>query len=165
MAEQKNLAISKISQVYVRANVENDRLIQNLISPVQNRNAAVIARLPPPWREKFNSFLVDTNGLLYMDNRLVIPRDMRENILRAFHFGHAGRDSMLREASDVWWPRVHREIVKEARNGPESQQAGKNLKCIKTQKEFGKLPEMKKPNEEISVDFAGLFQNANMKEK
>ena len=40
MAEQKTLANSKVSQVYVRANVENDRLIQKVINRVQNRNAA-----------------------------------------------------------------------------------------------------------------------------
>ena len=77
-----------------------------------------------------------------MDVRLVVPRDMRENILTAVYFGNAGRDSLLREASDVWWPRVHREIVEKAQNCPECQQAGKNLKCIKTQKEIGKLQEM-----------------------
>ena len=36
-----------------------------------------------------------------MDQRLVIPEDMREIVLRAIHFGHSGRDAMLREASDV----------------------------------------------------------------
>ena len=79
-------------------------VIQKVINLVQNKNSAVIARLPPPWREKFNSFSVDSNGLLYMDHRLVIPKDMRENMLRAIHFGHAGRDAMLREASDVCGP-------------------------------------------------------------
>ena len=34
-----------------------------------------------------------------MDHRLVIPKNMQENLLRAIHFGHAGRDSMLREAA------------------------------------------------------------------
>ena len=76
-----------------------------------------------------------------MDQRLVLPEDMRENVLRAIHFGHAGRDAMLREASDVWWPRIHREIVEKARNCAESQKAGKNFKCINSQKEFGKIPE------------------------
>ena len=47
-----------------------------------------------------------------MDQRLVIPKDMRENVLRAIHSGHADRDAMLPGASDVWWPRIHREIVK-----------------------------------------------------
>ena len=102
-----------------------------------------------------------------MDQRLVIPKDMRENVLRAIHFGHAGRDAMamLREASDVWWPRIHREIVEKARNCAECQKAGKNLKCINSQKEFGKIPEAKNPNDEISIDFAGTFQNAYKQKK
>ena len=100
-----------------------------------------------------------------MDHRLVIPKDMRENMLRAIHFGHAGRDAMLREASDVWWPRIHREIVKKARNCNECRQTVENLKCMKAQNEFEKLPAANYPNEEISLDFAGPFHNANAKKK
>ena len=149
-AESANSPNSKISSVYIKANAENDRVIQKVIRLVQNKNAAVIARLTPPWREKFNSFSVDPNGLLYMDNRLVIPKDMRENMLRAIHFGHAGRDAILREASDVWWPRIHREIVEKARNCNDSRLTGKNLKCMKAQNEFGKLPAANQSNEKIS---------------
>ena len=47
-----------------------------------------------------------------MDNSPVIPEDMRENVLHAIHFGHAGRDLMLRESADIWWPRIHRELLK-----------------------------------------------------
>ena len=165
MAETKDFTKSKISSVYVKAIAENDRTIQKVINLVLNKNTAVIARLPPPWREKFNSFSVDSNGLLYMDHRFVIPKDMRENMLRAIHFGHAGRDAMLREASDVWWPRIHREIIDKARNCSECREAGKNFKCIKSQKEFGKLPQADQPNEEVSFDFVGPFQNANLKKK
>ena len=165
MAEAKDLSKSKISQNYVQANYENDRNIQNIIRLIKDKNPAVISRLPPPWREKFNSFSLDSKNLLYMDQRLVIPKDMRENVLRAIHFGHAGRDAMLREASDVWWPRIHREIVEKARNCAECQKAGKNLKCINSRKEFGKIPEAKNPNDEISIDFAGPFQNAYKQKK
>ena len=165
MAFNNELASSKISNVYIQANAENDRLIQKVIGLVRSRNNAVIARLPPPWREKINSFSVSENGLLYMDNRLVIPKDIRENVLRAIHFGHAGRDAMLREASDIWWPRVHREIVEKAKTCTECQNAGKKLKCLKSQNEFGKLPETHDPNEEIALDFAGPFQNTNQKKK
>ena len=45
------------------------------------------------------------------------------------------------------------------------QKAGKNLKCINSQKEFGKIPEAKNPNDEISLDFAGPFQNAYKQKK
>ena len=98
-----------------------------------------------------------------MDHRLVIPKDMRENMLRAIHFGHARRDAMLREASDVWWPRIHRDIVEKARKCNECRETGKNVKCMKSQNEFGKLPGANLPNEESSLDFAGRFHNANAK--
>ena len=160
-----DLANSKISKVYVQANYESDKTIQKVIRLVKDRNVAVISRLPPPWREKFNSFSVDEKGLLFMDQRLVIPKDMRENLLRAIHFGHAGRDAKLKEAADVWWPRIHREIVEKAQKCTECLKAGKNLKCIKSQNEFGKLPETNEPNEEISIDFAGPFQNAIKQKK
>ena len=87
-----------------------------------------------------------------MDQRLVIPKDMRETLLRALHFGHACRDSMLREAADVWWPYIHREIVEMAQKCSECSKAGKNLKCFKSQKEFGKIPEAKEPNEVNALD-------------
>ena len=47
MAESTNSPNSKISSVYIKANAENDRLIQKVIRLIQNKNAAVIARLPP----------------------------------------------------------------------------------------------------------------------
>lgn len=61
---------------------------------------------------------------------------------------------MLREATAIWWPKIHREIVELARNCEKCQQAGKNLKCIQSQKQYGELPEAKIANEEISIDFA-----------
>ena len=145
MSEERDLSKPKISQNYVQANYENDRNVPKIIRLFKVKNFAVISRLPPPWREKFNSFSMDSNNLPYMDQRLVIPKGMRQNVLRAIHFGHAGRDAMLREASDVWWPRIHREIVEKARNCSECQKAGKNLECVNSQKEFGKLPEAKSP--------------------
>ena len=59
---------------------------------------------------------------------------MRENNLRAIHFGYAGRYAMLREASDVWSPRIHSEIVEKAQECSECQESGKNQKCFKSQK-------------------------------
>ena len=80
-------------------------------------------------------------------------------MLSAIHFGHAGGDAMLREAADVWWNRKHREIVEKANNCPECIRAGKNIKCLKSQKEFGTLPKVEKQKEEVSLEFSGPFQN------
>ena len=72
-----------------------------------------------------------------MNERLVIPKNMRENLMNAIHFGHPGRDAMLRDAADVWWPKIHREIIEKASNCPQCRLEGKNLKFVKSQKEFG----------------------------
>ena len=48
----------------------------------------------------------------------MIPKNMRENVLRAIQFGHAGRDAMLKEAVGIWWPHVHREVVEKAKKLP-----------------------------------------------
>ena len=84
MTTFKDLSYSTLSYVYVKENAENDRVIQKVIQLVQNRNNAVIDRLPPPWRKRLNSFALDSYGLLYMDHRLFIPTDMRENVLGSF---------------------------------------------------------------------------------
>ena len=75
-----------------------------------------------------------------MDHRFVFPKDMRANMLRGILFGHGARDAILREASNVWWPRIHKEIFEKARSCSDCRLAGKNLKCMKSPKDFGKLP-------------------------
>ena len=62
------------------------------------------------------------------------------------------------------WQRIHPEFVEKAKNCVECQKAGKNL-CVNTQKEFSKIPEAKSPKDEISLDFAGPFQNAIKQER
>ena len=61
---------------------------------------------------------------------------------------------------DIWWPRMHQEVVDQARLCDQCLQSGKNLKCMLRQKQVGKLPEASEQNEEIALDFAGSFQNA-----
>ena len=125
MTSESDLADSRISKVYIQANYENDKIIRKIVRLVKKKNTTIVSRLPPPWREKFPSFSVNEQGLLFMDNRVVISKDMRDNMMRAIHYGHAGRDSMLREASDIWWPKIHREIVENVQNCQECQKAGK----------------------------------------
>ena len=95
-----------------------------------------------------------------MEQRLVIPRDMRENVFRAIQIGNAGRDAMLREATDVQWPRIQSEVVVKAQSCAKHQKAGKNLKCVKPQTKIGKLIEAEEPNEKTFINSAGPFQNA-----
>ena len=85
--------------------------------------------------------------------------------MSSLHYGHPGRDSMLATVANVWWPRLHREVVGIAQICPDCKEAGKNLKPLLRQSQIGKLPKRKEVNEEIAHDFAGPFQNAKGAEK
>ena len=161
----KSPSIKLLNEKLLPANYVADKLIQRVISLVKTYNKTGVSRLPSPWREKFQSFSIDDKNLLYMDNRLVIPQSMRSMIMCSLHYGHPGRDSMLAMVEDIWWPRIHREIIDQARLCEQCLESGKNLKCILRQKQIGKLPEVEQQNEEIALDFAGPFQNAKKRKK
>ena len=95
-----------------------------------------------------------------MHERLVVPEVLRAISLRSLHYGHPGRDSMLSTVSNVWWPRLHREVVGIAKSSTQSQTAGKNIKTILKQKQVGELHQCTEASQEIAIDFAELFQNA-----
>ena len=57
--------------------------------------------------------------------------------------------------ADIWWPRIHRDIILLAQFCPHCQLAGRNLKTLKTQSEFGKLPAADAHTDELAIDFAG----------
>ena len=158
-------SIKLLNEKMLPANHAADKLIQRVIVLVINYNKTGISRLPSPWREQFQSFSIDSRDFLYMDNRLVIPQSLRPMIMCSLHYGHPGRDSMLSMSSDIWWPRIHREIVDQARLCDQCLQSGKNLKCMLRQKQVGKIPEASEQNEEIALDFAGPFQNAKKGKK
>ena len=67
---------------------------------------------------------------------------------------------MLAAIANVWWLRLHREIVGLAKQCQQCQVAGRNLKPMLRQKEIGQLPKSTGNNQEIPLDFAGPFQNA-----
>ena len=139
---------------------ETDEFLQKIILLIKKPDSTKINRLPMPWREKFRCLSLDQHDFIYMDERLVIPKTLRPIILRSLHYGHPGRNVMLATVSNVWWPRLHREVIAIARLCPQCRESGKNIKTLLNQKQLGKLSECKESNQEIAIDFAGPFQNA-----
>ena len=94
-----------------------------------------------------------------MDERLVVSKVLRQIILRSLHYGHPGRDSMLSTVSNVWWPRLHPNVVGIAGTCPQCRTAGKIIKALLKQNQIGELPKCKeanflrKPNTEKVIEF------------
>ena len=69
--------------------------------------------VPLQVREFFDSrgHLSISDGLLTYNDRIVIPTDMREEILERIHTGHQGITKCRARANlSVWWPGISKEI-------------------------------------------------------
>ena len=98
-------------------------------------------------------------GLLFYNDRIVIPEAMRPTIITMLHNGHVSTNKMDKSAEAFWWPGIHREIRDKAENCPSCRTAGKNLKTQIPQSEINRLEILTEPGQEIQVDFAGPIRS------
>ena len=81
--------------------------------------------------------------------------------MSSLYYGHLGRAVMLRNVANIWWPKIHRELVNMARYSKECMAEGENVEVFRKQSKFGKLAESTELNEEVALGFPGPFQTAN----
>ena len=74
-------------------------------------------------------------GLLFYNDRIIIPENMRSTIIAMLHHGHISKNKMEQLAEAFWWPGLKRDIHEKA--------------------EKNKLKIFTEPNQEIQLDFAG----------
>ena len=153
-------SIQRIGENMLAATYDCDPLLQSIIALLQNFDQKKFNKLPKILQQRYKELRLDENNFIYIDERLVIPEELRRPIFRSLHWGHPGRDTMLLTVADIWWPRIHREIVLLAQSCSRCQKAGKTLKTIQKQSEYGKLPAAETHNDEIAIDFAGPFKLA-----
>ena len=112
--------------------------------------------------DKFGAFLKNfqrdihvKEGLLFNDNKLIVPAALRSPFLSLLHETHPGQFGMKALAENIWWPHLHREIYHHGKNCIQCIMAGNNLKVLLGTKNTEKLPILTEPNEEVDLDFAG----------
>jgi hypothetical protein len=73
--------------------------------------------IQPYWRVK--DILTMYEGVIYMGDRVVVPKELRNRTLETLHAAHQGTTSMrLRAESNMFWPNMARDI------------ASKRMSCI-----------------------------------
>ena len=93
-------------------------------------------------------------GIVFLDDRIIIPTGMRDNVLNALHFGHPGESKMLADSKIFWWPGMADDIKAKQRECISCRNAGKNLKTQIPQTEKSKILS-NEPGEELQLDFTG----------
>ena len=112
--------------------------------------------------DKFGAYLKNfqrdihvKEGLLFNDNKLIVPAALRSPFLSLLHETHPGQFGMKALAENIWWPHLYREIYHHGKNCTQCIMAGKNLKVLLGTNKTEKLPNLTEPNEEVDFDFAG----------
>ena len=97
-------------------------------------------------------------GLLFYNEKILIPEAMRSTLIAMFHQGHVSINKTDQSAKAIWWHGLQRGIREreKAENCPKSRAAGKNLKTQLLQTEIYRLEILTDPGQEIQLDFAGL---------
>ena len=94
-------------------------------------------------------------GVVFYDDRIIIPKSLRTTIIMLLHKGHATINKMTTAAKPFWWPRMTREIQQKCDECIPCKMAGKNIKPQSPMTEINYLPPVEKTNQEIQLDFIG----------
>ena len=94
-----------------------------------------------------------------MNNRLAVPLQLRQAVLKRIHQGHPGQEAMLGVSQYLWWPHVHKDIVNLTEECRSCTRYGKNVKYLIPIKASKPLPLLTQPGQEVQLDYAGPLEN------
>ena len=98
-------------------------------------------------------------GLLFYNDRIVIPENMRTTVIAMLHHGHTSAAKMEQLSVVFWWPGIQREIQEKAESCRSCRAAGKNIVTQIPSTEKNNLEILTEPNQEIQLDFAGPIKS------
>ena len=115
---------------FIAAATKKDQNLRPLINFVKKRDwKAIKSAYGQYWFNIRNRLHVREECLL-IDERIVIPTQLRQTILESLNLTHPGLAAMLDLCQNKWFPRIHRSIVQMAKNCKDCTEQGKNLKPI-----------------------------------
>ena len=107
--------LQKVLEIpYIAAATKKDRNLPPLINFVKKRDwDAIKASHGQYWFNIRNRLYVREDCLL-VDERIVIPSQLRQTVLDSLHLTHPGSADMFDLSQHVWFPNIHRSIVQMA---------------------------------------------------
>ena len=83
--------------------------------------------IPEGYRTAFDKLSIRC-GLIFVDDQLVVPIDLRRLLLNILHFGHSGITKMISEAKIFWRPGMNQDIENKVKDCTAYLASGKNLR-------------------------------------
>ena len=88
-------------------------------------------------------------GLVFIGDKIIVPKDLRTTIISLLHKGHRAINKMTNAARHFWWPKMTEAIQKKCESCNACKMSAKNIKPNIPNTETNILPRLDSPNEEI----------------
>ena len=128
-------------------------MLSPILEALQNKVGTINAN--SPYFKHFTRELHESDGLLYMDGRLVIHFTLRNAMMKTLHETHPGQIGMKYLAQNILWTHINRQIYFHGINYSACTTTGKVLESIIPNSQISELPPLVEPNEKFNLDFAG----------
>ena len=96
------------------------------------------------------------HGCLCIDERVAIPKAIKDAVLEDMHSTHHGSFAMSL-AQNVWWQYIHRDILSKAGKCKSCTETVIKLKSMIWHNKWPTLPNCIESNDEIQIDFGDLL--------
>ena len=94
-------------------------------------------------------------GLVFIEDKIIVPKNLRTTIISLLHKGHPANNKMTTAARQFWWPKMTEAIQKKCESCIPCKMSGRNIKPNIPSTEKNNLPRLDNPNEEVQLDFIG----------
>ena len=116
-----------------------------------------------PYTNPLWSQMAVQDDCILVNNRLAVPVQLRQAVLKRIHRGHPGQEAMLGAAQYLWWPHMNKDIVNLAEECRSCTRYGKNVKYLISKNSSKPLPLLTQPGQEVQLDYAGPIENQKRK--
>ena len=129
-----------------------DKQLAPIIDLFQDRSWSKLKDANPYFYSLKRDLSVTPSGCILYDNRLIVPKSVKQMVIALVHYTHPGQQGMLCLADLVWLPCILRDVTYKTQSCPNCIKNGKNFNPIQSKSNLGTLPNIK--NEKIQMDFA-----------
>ena len=167
ITENKKLTEENIKKAEFNFMLDLKTLIsKSAIDPEMTRVQASMRReekdtAPESYRPVFDKLSIRW-GLVFVDDQIAVPIDLRRKLIEILHFGHSGKTNILSDAKIFWWPEMRKDIEQKVKDYTACQATCKKLKYQIPKNQYGKLEKLSERGQKLQIDFTGKLHNKKL---
>ena len=112
-----------------------------------------------PYTNPLWSQMAVQDDCILVNNRLAVPLQLRQAVLKRIHRGNPGQEVMLGVSQNLCLPHMHNDIVNLEEKCRTCTRFGENVKYLIPKNASKPLPLLTQPGQEVQLDYAGPLEN------